>query len=411
MKTHLPISAEQALNIILQSAKPIGSEILPLRAAHQRVIAEDLVAEEDIPPFDNSGMDGFALRSSDTQVASEHVKVELSVLGESAAGEEPRTAVQPFAAIRIMTGAPIPQGADAVFEQELVSVRNGTISISTPVVAGRNIRRRGEDIRAGDIVLRKGTTIGAAQLGVLSSLGVTEVKVFRTPSVAFLATGNELIESGKLRPGTIRNSNSSVLWALIEEARCNATDLGVAPDEIEVLRARIADGLRSDVLITTGGVSVGKYDFVLQAWEELGVELKFWKVNIKPGKPLAFGVYAKGDIPTLVFALPGNPVSSFVTFLQCVRPALRAMQGNANPRQATRLIATLEHDIKKRDEKRHFIRGIVRKEGGALVVRTTGSQSSGVLTSLTMANCLIVVPEEKSDLKLGESVHVELLPE
>ncbi len=411
MKTHPPISAQQALNIILQSAKPIGVETLALRSSHQRVIAEDLISKEDIPPFDNSSMDGFALRSSDTTMAAEHARIELTVLGESAAGDVPRTAVQPSAAIRIMTGAPIPPGADTVLEQELVSIRNGNISVSAPVIVGRNIRRRGEDIRAGDIVLRKGTMIGAAQLGVLSSLGVMDVSVFRMPSVAILATGNELTESSNLRPGEIRNSNSSTLWALVKSAHCHPTDLGAAPDEIEVLRSRITDGLRYDVLITTGGVSVGKYDFVLDVWKDLGVEMKFWKVNIKPGMPLAFGVYTKEDSRTLVFALPGNPVSSYVTFLQFVRPALRVIQGDANPRKATRLTATLEHEIKKRDGKRHFIRGIVRNEGGAFIVRTTGSQSSGVLTSLTLANCLILVPEEKSDLSAGESVDVELLPE
>lgn len=403
-----PISAEKALEIILQSIRPLRTEIVPFRDSFRRVIAEDVVAEEDIPPFDNSAMDGYALQAEDSQGAGTETPVTLTVAGEVSAGILRAERIAPLTAVRIMTGAPIPPGANAVIEQEQVSLSNGKIVLSGPVELGRNIRERGIDIRRGSVVVRKGTRLGAAHMGILASLGRQRVSVYKAPDVALLVTGNELSEDPSAHPASIRNSNSFSLGALVQDSYSAVNDLGVARDDVSDLANRLAQGLRSDVLITSGGVSVGKYDLVLEAWKRVGIRQVFWKVNIKPGMPLAFGEFRTAEHSTLVFGLPGNPVSSYVTFLQFVRPALRAMQGEATPR-APRFSAVLEHDVLKNDGKRHFVRGIARNENGRLVVRTTGSQSSAVLTSLAAANCLIILPEEKRNLRAGDVVDIEFL--
>ncbi|HEY5615966.1 MAG TPA: gephyrin-like molybdotransferase Glp [Bacteroidota bacterium] len=404
-------SVKEAREIILSSVAVQTVEHVPLLQAHQRTLAVDQVASEDVPSFDNTSMDGYAVLSSDTAKASESSPVKLRLAGEVSAGTTYSGTLNSGDVVRIMTGAPIPRGADAVVEQEAVGARNGSVEVGTPVQPGRNIRKRGEDIRAGSVVLQHGTFLQASHLGALASIGVTTVPVYRKPSVAFLTTGNELVEVGKTpAQGQIRNSNAHSLWGLIQEAGAEPVNLGVARDNETELREKLRGGLNHDVLVTSGGVSVGTYDYVMQTLEQLGVRRQFWKVNIKPGMPLFYGTYhdaeRKRDIP--VFGLPGNPVSTMVTFLQFVRPALYKMTGREG-NSVLRLTATLEQDIRKKDTKRHFVRGIVRNERGGLVVAATGTQSSGALTSMAKANCFIIIPEDTLEIKAGEEAEIELL--
>lgn len=405
------ISFDEAKRTILEHVPTLPKEKVALLEACHRVLTTDIVADEDIPSFDNASMDGYALHSEDTVGATGAHNVSLTMEGEVAAGEVYPGTLGKQKAIRIMTGAPIPQRANAVLEQELVVAQNGFVKIGMHVTEGKNIRRKGEDIHKGDVALRKGTVLTSAPLGVLASLGIPNIQVYRKPNVALVTSGNEVVNvEEKITAGKIRNSNSYTLWGLVKECGCEPVQLGNARDSEEESERKIKEGLTQDVLITSGGVSVGKYDFVLKTLEKLGVEIKFWKVNIKPGMPIAFGIYsASSRLPVPVFALPGNPVSTMVTFLQFVRPALQKMMGMDLQQAPLQLRATLEHDIQKHDGKRHFSRGIVRNENGNLIVKTTGSQSSGVLTSLALANCFIILPEETKELKAGSVVDIELL--
>ena len=405
------ISAEEARNIILGAATEIRVETVPLLEAHHRILAADIHSKDDIPPFKNSSMDGFALRSSDTVGSSSKNIVELKVLGEVAAGDVAGTSLQPMHAIRILTGAPLPIGADAVVPLENVEECHGVIRLSAYVAPGSCTREKGEDIKKGDRVLLRGTRIEAAHLGVLASMGCTNIEIFRNPTMAILTTGNELLSVAEnLRDGKIRNSNSYSLRALAEENDCEPIDLGVARDNEEELLQKVREGLKYDILVTSGGVSAGKYDYVLESLKKAGVILKFWKVNIKPGMPLAFGTYTKDERNALVFSLPGNPVSTVVTFLEFVKPCLEKMTSRYNGAPPVQLQAKLEHALSKSDGKRHYHRGIVRSEKGELHVRSTGNQSSGVLSSLVKANCLIILKEQQSSIEGGGEVDIELLP-
>lgn len=397
------LSAKEARETILSSVSVTSTEVVQLHDAHWRVLAETIIAGENIPPFDNSAMDGYAVCSRDVA----NPPAVLNIVGEVSAGEVFEDGLQPGEAIRIMTGSRIPRGADAVVQVEWTEkVDDARVRILKTVPGGHNIRRAGEDIQKDQVVLESGCELRAAELGVLASLGRESVKVYRVPTVAFLTTGNELVEVGEpLKPGKIRNSNAYTIRALIEETGARPVDLGVARDDRDEIREKLSRGLRSDALVTSGGVSVGSYDLVHEVIKELGVEIKFWSVNIKPGMPFLFGMY--NNIPA--FGLPGNPVSTIVTFLQFVRPGLRKMMGLRFPEKSIRFRAELAEEIEKKDSKRHFIRGILETHNGTLRVRTTGSQSSAVLTSLVKADCLIIVPEEAGSLKKGDIVEVELL--
>ncbi|MBI3110935.1 MAG: molybdopterin molybdotransferase MoeA [Ignavibacteriales bacterium] len=406
------LSFDEARELISRQLPVLASEYVSLTQALNRVLAGDLVADHDIPSFDNSSMDGYALHASDTVGAGPGSGgVQLKVAGEAGAGTVTSTPVARGTVIRIMTGAPLPPGADAVLEQEQVIVRNGSIEIAAIVPEGKNIRRKGEDLCAGQTVMTRGSILRAGHLGVLASLGKTEIMVYRRPKVGILTTGNELIDVAEpLTPGKIRNSNAYSLLGSVLESGGEPVSLGKVKDEERDLEGALRKGLEYDALVTSGGVSVGKYDLVLQTLKNIGVEIVFWKVNIKPGMPVAFGLYRTSgtEKPVPVFALPGNPVSTMVTFLQFVRPALFRMGGREGD-GALRLNATLEHDIRKHDRKRHFSRGVVRNEHGRLIVRTTGTQSSGVLSSMVQANCLITLREEQMEIRAGEEVEVEFL--
>ncbi|MBI5473475.1 MAG: molybdopterin molybdotransferase MoeA [Ignavibacteriae bacterium] len=400
------INADKALDTILNEARVLSAEKLKLRKALRRTLAEDVVAKENVPPFDCSAMDGYAVRSDDTKSASERKPVTLIVIGESSAGNVFKGKLTALQAVRVMTGGTIPKGADSVVPvEQVVATDDEKIQIAAFMKPGAHIRNAGEDIARDSVPLQTGDLLTPAKLGVLASLGYTKVKTRVRPHVKIITTGDELVSPGaKLSAGQIRNSNRYTLSGLVEEAGAVAEFVASIPDKRKQIRKGIAHSLDCDILLITGGVSVGKYDLVKDVLSELGVQAKFWQVNIKPGKPLFFGTFEK----TLVFGLPGNPVSAHVTFLEFVRPAILSMLG-ATSSTGVMLHAILDQQIVKRDAKRHFIRGIATSGNGVLRVSTTGTQSSGALSSMAKANCLIVIPENVTSLPKGRKVTIEML--
>ncbi len=396
------INAREALQIVLDATTPLGPVTASIERSTGSALAEDIIARENIPSFDNAAMDGFAVISSDAATAP----VTLNIAGEVAAGAVASEDLKPGDAMAIMTGAKLPRGCDAVIPQEWTERPDPRhVKLLRPVSAGHNVRRAGSDLSSGTIALKRGTRLRPQEIGVLASLGRRFVVVHRKPSVSILATGSEIVDIEKPLPdGKVRNSNAYVLASLVAQLGCDAVHHGIVADEPGAIRKGMEEGLRSDVLITTGGVSVGKYDLVMSALKEIGGEVKFWKVNIKPGMPVMFAL-CKGR---LVFGLPGNPVSAMVTFLQFVRPALLRLMG-LEYQPPMRLHAKLDEEIRKSDGKRHFVRGILSSSDGSIRVRTTGSQVSNILTSLSRADCLIVLPEERDVFPKGGDVEVELL--
>ena len=403
------IAYRNALRIVLDAVQnTLPTETTPLVLSAGRVLAQDIVAMEEIPAVANSAMDGYAVHAADLERASPDNPVQLRVIGEAAAGTVFTQHVNTGEAVRIMTGGIIPSGADSVIEVESTSEKDDRVSIIRNISVGTSVRQAGEDVRIGQVVIPQGKKIGPGDIGVLASLGITNVPVRVKPKVAILSTGNEVIEAHRTpSPGQLRNSSGPAMYAACVATGGEPIDLGIAGDDRDELEDALEQGLRYDVLVTTGGVSAGAYDLVQHLLPELGVEVQFHKVNIKPGKPVLFGLYEEGGKRTLVFGLPGNPVSSLVTFHGFVAPAIRTMLGaSSEPFLAS---AELEEDIVKRDGKRHSVRGILRHEYGMLRVRTTGTQSSGVMSSMSRANCLILLDESSTTLHKGTIVNVELL--
>jgi molybdopterin molybdotransferase len=350
-------------------------------------------------------MDGYAVRSVDIRNASETNPVRLEVIEDLRAGFISEKTVGKGQAIRIMTGAPIPKGADAVVPAEETKREDGSVLILTSAFPGGYIRKAGEDVKKGDRVMIKGDIIRPSEIGMLASMGRPFVPVYQRPSVAILCTGEELVDVGESLEGAkIVSSNSYTLAAQVKECGAIPIQLGIARDEKEEIREKILQGLRSDVFISSAGVSVGDYDLVRDVLKELGVEMIFWRVAMKPGKPAAFWMFDGKP----AFSLPGNPVSSMVTFEQFVRPALLKMMGH---RQLFRPVieATLKEEIRKEPGKRHFIRAVVTYEKGGYFVTTTGPQGSGILQSMVRANGLIVILEDCELVRAGEKVKVQLL--
>jgi molybdopterin molybdotransferase len=399
------IKIEKALKIILDNVKIIGSEPVGLSSSFNRVLAEDIYSKENIPPFDNSAMDGYALRASDILGASPNGPAVLDVVEDIKAGDWSGRTLKRGEAVRIMTGAPIPRGADCVVMVEETERFGEKVLIFKQFKRGNDIRCAGEDVRRGEKVLNEGSLIRPQEMGMLAALGHDRVKVFKRPKVGILATGSELVDVSKnLAKGKIRNSNSFSLFGQVLKAGAIPFDLGIVSDDLNEIKKRIKSGLKYDVLLTSGGVSVGDYDFVKDVLRQLGASMKFWKVAIKPGKPLAFGKIAGKP----VFGLPGNPVSSMVVFEEFVRPAMLKMSGMKKLRKP-RIVATLTEGIKKKPGRRHFIRGEMRVRGGRYYVKSTGPQSSGVLKSMTRANSFIILDERKRGARRGERVSVEAI--
>ncbi|HWO72689.1 MAG TPA: gephyrin-like molybdotransferase Glp [Dehalococcoidia bacterium] len=415
------ISVEEARARILDAVDGLSSETRPLSEALGQVLAEDVVSPVTIPPLDNTSMDGYAVRAEDTAGASPSAPVTLRVIGEVAAGHLFDGAVNPGAAVRIMTGAPVPRGADAIVPFEETDEPPGrafgaftkgreSVAIFKAARPGANIRRAGEDVERGSVVMRAGTELKAAQIGVLASLGSPTVTVVRRPVVAIVSTGDELLELGEPpQPGKIYDSNGYSVEALVREAGGVPRRLGIARDTVEDLTAKIHEALRdSDLVITSAGVSRGDYDVVKDVLEREG-EVGFWTVRMRPGKPLAFGHFTAPDgrrVPHI--GLPGNPVSAMVTFELFARPAIYKMAGRSGwERPLLRVI--VEDRVENTDGRRFFARAIVREEEGRYVASLTGPQGSGILTSMALANALVICPEDVPSLEPGDEADAYLL--
>jgi molybdopterin molybdotransferase len=400
------IPVKKARDIVLAQIPILGTERADLFSCLGRVLAEDVTAPYNVPPHDNSAMDGYAVRSEDVKGASPKAPVVLEVVEDLPAGHVSHHHLETGQAIRIMTGAPIPKGADAVVRVEDTMRGEGkNVLILKEVPVQYDMRLAGEDIRKGEIMMRKGKVIRPAEIGLLASIGRFSVQVYQRAQVAILSTGDELVNvDDPLQPGKIINSNSYSLTALVLDAGAIPIQLGIAKDTREDLEEKFAHGVRADLLISSGGVSVGDYDLVKDILKQSGAEMQFWKVCMKPGKPQAFGSIA--GKPT--FGLPGNPVSAMVSFEVFVRPALLKMMGHTQVYR-TVVSATLEEDVRKTDERKHFVRAVLRKEGDTYVVSTTGAQGSGILSSMSKANSLAIIEEDRMSIQAGEEVPVMVL--
>ena len=402
------VSVGAALKIILDATTPLGSESVPLLESSGRILYEDIISDIDIPPFDNSAMDGFAVRHVDTIGAAPDNMITMSVKGEIQAGASFRNlSVGENSTVRIMTGAPLPSGADAVIPVEYIKedAPRGTISISSEMKRFENIRFAGEDIKRGQNVLKKGTRLSSAQIGILAALNRSDVAVYARPSVAIISTGDEVVEVGEeLLPGTIRNSNAYTLYSEVKKYGGIPRYLGIAKDSTDTVKEKFIEALEHDIVISTGGVSLGKYDFVKEVLVTLGVGITIETLKIKPGKPMIFGT---GN-HSLVFGLPGNPVSTMVSFLEFVRPALLKMSG-AEKRIKPEVHAIADDDIRKKAGRMEFLRGYFSIKDGEIHVTTTGPQGSGILSSMSEANCLIKLPENSEGFAKGDSVIIQLI--
>jgi molybdopterin molybdotransferase len=408
------ISVEEALERILGHVSVLEPRDVPILDALGQVTADDVVSEMDIPPLDNTAMDGYAVRATDTAGASNDAPVELRVVGELAAGYLFDGEVTPGTAVRIMTGAPMPRGADAIvpFEEtdEPSGRAFGSFAKSRDVVGvlkaaerGANIRYAAEDVHRGQVIIPKGTVLHPAQIGVLASLGKPTVRVHRRPVVAILSTGDEVREPGQqLQPGQIYDSNAYSISAMVAANGGTPRRLGIAKDTVEALTAKLREGLDADMLVTSAGVSRGDYDVVKDVLAKEG-EVDFWTVRMRPGKPLAFGSFASCGKRVPHIGLRGNPVSSMVSFELFGRPAIFKMLGRSDwQRRVVRAIA--EEPITNADERRVFARAILSERDGRYYAALTGPQGSGILTSMAVANALAVVPEHMKAIAAGDEV-------
>jgi molybdopterin molybdotransferase len=403
------LRVEEASGRILAEIRTLAAETVPLRAALGRVCAEDIVATVTMPPWSNSSMDGYAVRSADITPVMKGEPVTLRVVGTIAAGEFAPKALKRGQAMRIMTGAPLPAGADSVIRKEDTNDGSQKVEIRDARDVWKNIRPAGEDYHAGDLLAKHGTPLKPALIGVLASSGVATVQVFRRPRVAIISSGNELVDIDDfdevLASRRIISSNSYTLEALTRVAGGVPVDLGIAADTRASLRKKLEQAGDSDLILTSAGVSVGDLDHTRDVFAALGGKLRFWRVKMRPGAPLAFGML--NDVPWL--GLSGNPVSAMVSFELFVRPALRKMQGHAALFRRT-VTVTLEEDVKIGAKLTHFLRAhVTRKEDGTLTARLTGLQSSGALTSMAKANALLIVPETAPKVEKGAQLKALML--
>ena len=398
------IPVEEALNQILEKIPRLGCERLPILQARGRVLAEDIHCPRNIPPWDNSAMDGYAVRWEDIHGAAREKPAVLRVLGDLPAGRVFQGRGASGEAVRIMTGAPLPEGFDTVVQVEDTEKDGDRVKILDPPGKGRNIRFSGEDVRAGEKIMEAGDLLRPAHIGMLASLQRSMVSVYQQPRVAILSTGDELLEIDEpWEDGKIVNSNSYSLASLTAEAGGIALQLGVAKDRPEELKAKIREGLVADLILTSGGVSVGDYDLVKRMLDEMG-QMNFWKVAMRPGQPLAFGMIAGKPL----FGLPGNPVSSMVSFEQFARPSILKMSGHRNLFRPT-VRAILREDVPKKAGLVHFIRCRLVAEKGKVYAATTGEQGSGILSSMVKAQGLVVLPREQTLALAGDEVKVMVL--
>ena len=396
------LELEDAVERILSTLPPAETEVVPISEARRRVIAESLIAPISLPVFDNSAMDGYAVRAEDVQGANSKSPVDLRLIGRVAAGETFSGTLLPGTCVRLFTGSLLPKGADAVLMQEDTLVDDANfekIYCLDAVKPWENIRLQGEDIKAGAVVAQKGDFVSSQRLGVLAALGMNEITVGRRPTVGLLATGSELVEPGQpLAPGKIYESNRCMLASLLEEAGAIPRVYPLVVDTASATQAALEKAFREcDLVVTSGGVSVGEMDFVKSAFEQLGGDLQFWKVSIKPGRPFVFGRCRN----KFLFGLPGNPVSAWVTFLLLVRPALLRWQGARNVGLRTQR-GVLEEPLSNNGDRRHFMRVAIDASGNVV---SAGAQASHMLSSLGEANGMVdVLP--KTVLPAGSPVKV-----
>jgi molybdopterin molybdotransferase len=409
------LDVEQARERILSAFSPLPRIEMPILETLGLVTAEDVVADFAIPPFTNSAMDGYAVRYDDTRDASHKCPTQLRVIGELAAGYSSQMQVESGTAIRIMTGAPLPVGADAVvrFEETDESNRRGlmdrakasSIAIHRPAKLYDNVRLAGEDMRIGEVVIPRGTRIRPAEIGILASLNRKIAAVHRRPVVAVLSTGDEVIDVGPaLKPGQIRNSNTYTLAAMIERYGGVPLSLGVARDSRDELKHKLQGGLNADLIVTSGGVSLGDYDVVKDVLAADG-KISIWQVRMKPGKPLAFGRLSGKPL----IGLPGNPVAAAVSFEQFGRPAILKMLGRSDL-DIPSVEAMLTERIDNRGHRRHYVRAVVEcKKAGGYTVRVAGDQGAGVLSSLARANGLLIISEHIEVAEPGMKLPVQMI--
>ena len=379
------LTVEEALDAILARIPVLGSERVDVLGSLGRVLAEPVTSRREIPPWPNSSMDGYAVRAEDTGRGAA-----LAIVGRVEAGSVPARAVGRGEAMRIFTGAPLPEGADTVVPQEEVDAGGDRIALRAAVERAAFVRHRGEDVRVGDRVLEAGTVLTAAEIGLLATLGFSQVPVYRRPRVAILSTGNELADLGtEPGPGQIPNTNTYTLMAQVLEAGAEPVSLGVASDRLEVIEARVRAGRDADVLVSSAGVSVGDLDLVREALTRAGAELHLWQVSMRPGKPITFGTL--GGRP--MFGLPGNPVSAMVTFELFVRPALLKMSGRRRLTRPRVRVRALE-PIPNPGSRRGYLRVHLEATGQGLGARLTGEQGSAILRSMVAADGLAVVPPD-----------------
>ena len=406
------LSVSEARERILKVFQPVEASLLPLAHAAGRVLARDIRADMDLPPFDNSSVDGFAVLVADTSGASADSPKSLNVVADIPAGIQSDLTLHRGEAARIMTGAALPAGAEAVvmvedtdFNSRLPGAQApSTIRVFQPLKSGENVRSRGMDLHKGEKVLSSGTRLRAQELGLLAMLGVAQVPLYRRPRLALLSSGDELLPvEAALTPGKIRDSNTYILSALAEAAGAELIPLGIAADTERDVRSLMEKAVagQADLILSSAGVSVGAFDFIKSVVEKDG-RLDFWKVDMRPGKPLAFGSYR--DIP--FFGLPGNPVSAFVGFQLFVRPALEKLSG-VDPKRPFHQRANLLEPVES-DGRESFLRGIVKEEDGRLVARLTGHQGSGNIFSLVQANALLIVPSGVKSLPANSEIEVWL---
>jgi len=400
------ISVSEAQASVLKHVSCLSVEPVALHDSLNRVLAEDVEANRNHPPYDVSAMDGYAVRFGDIAEATSDQSVSLTVVDDIRAGVMPQVKVLPGKAARIMTGAPVPSGADTVIRVEDTEDDDGRIAILVAPKPGANIRPLGENLRNGEIVLTKGTEITPGVLAILAMVKQKQVSVFARPTVAILSTGDEL--EGMDEPideNKIPDANSHALYAQCKSLGITPTLLGIAHDNPIELRAKLAEGLKYDVLLASGGVSVGHHDFMRPMLDTLGITMHFWRVAMRPGHPLAFGTSQTG---AAVFGLPGNPVASMVCFEQFVAPACRSMMGHQQLFRRT-ITARLKHDIKDRTGRAHFVRVTLSRDDHGYVATSTGAQGSGVLLSMAMADGFMLIPAESEGFKACDQVTVQLL--
>ena len=400
------IGIEEAQTIVLSYAATLGIEKVDLLSSLGRVIGEEIIAPSDLPPWDNAIMDGFAVRFADIKAASPKIPVALRSVGLLPAGSLPTVPVGPFQAIRIMTGAPIPPGADTVVRKEDTICTGDAVQIMAAPHHGDNIRRQGENVKAGELVIHEGTPLRPPHIGMLASFSKTYVHVYLAPRVAILSTGNEVTDiDSSPGPSRIVNSNMYSLAAQVRECGARPIMMGIARDEKCELITKIKQGLRSaDVMITTGGVAVGDYDLVGSALEEIGAEIRFRNAAMRPAKFTIFAIASD----KLFFGLPGNPSSCMTAFEQLVRPALLKMMGHTHLfRPLVR--AVLSERLKKRKGLRYFVRVRLYRKEGKVFATTAGEEGTGLIKSMVQADGLMIAPEDREEIKAGEEMLVQVL--